>query len=149
LDDEEVCLSNKPELIGFRLKEVKLDSTARRPISEDSDETLMELGSNLQLNKKDKRHVRLFFYSKLTLATLDLRVISESRFKKAEEFTTEEVNSEETMALLTNMILSKHLDIAKTLIENSGYTISGFPETIEEFKEQPPSDVKSQAKREE
>jgi len=148
LDDEEVYLLNKPELIGFRLKEVKLNSTARRSISEDSDETLMELGSNLQLNKKDKCLVRLLFVSKLTLDTIDLLVISESRFKKTEEFTDADVESDETITLLTNMILSKHLEIAKMLIENSGYKISGFPETIEEFNAQPPSDVESQAKRE-
>ena len=143
-----VFLSHKPELIQFSLREVKLDTSARTSPPEGSGESVMELGSKLQLNKKDNCFVRLLFYSKLTFAALELLVASESRFKKSEEFTSEEVNSEETITRLTNMILSKHLDIVKSLVENSGYKISELPETIEEFKEQPPSDVESQAEQE-
>lgn len=140
-------MSNKPELIQFNLREVKLGTSARTPPPEGSGETSMELGSKLQLNKRDKCLVRLLFYSKLTFASLDLLVASESHFKKAEGFTTEEVDSEKTVTLLTNMILSKHLNIVKLLVENSGYKIPRFPETIEEFEKQPPSDVESQAEQ--
>lgn len=140
-------MSNKPELIQFSLREIKLDTTARTPPPEGSDKPFMELSSTLQLNRKDKCLVRLLFYSKLTLATLDLQMASESRFKKEEEFTDREVDAEETIKLLTNMILSKHLNIVKLLVENSGYKVSEFPKTIEEFEKQLPSDVESRAEQ--
>ncbi len=103
----------------------------------------MTLDSRLQLNKQDNTLVRLLFYSEMIILSLKLVVVSESRFKKTGGFTNEEVNSDETVKLLIDKILSKHLTVVKSLVDDSGYKIPKLPETIEEFERQSVDDSES------
>jgi len=136
-------LSPEIELTGFRLLEVKLEHFPSVPLSETSGKSLMTLDSRLQLNKQDNTLVRLLFYSEMIILSLKLVVVSESRFKKTGGFTNEEVNSDETVKLLIDKILSKHLTVVKSLVDDSGYKIPKLPETIEEFERQSVDDSES------
>lgn len=136
-------MSPEIELTGFRLLEVKLEHFPSVPLSETSGKSLMTLDSRLQLNKQDNTLVRLLFYSEMIILSLKLVVVSESRFKKTGGFTNEEVNSDETVKLLIDKILSKHLTVVKSLVDDSGYKIPKLPETIEEFERQSVDDSES------
>lgn len=122
------------ELIFFRVREAGLHELPPDSVPNDKDNATMYLGRQVEINPKDNKLARIFLRSEMTISKVKLVLVSETRFRNPDGFTSEAINSDETLKSLINMVLPRHLEVIIFLSEKAGYQIEGLPEKIDRLE---------------
>ena len=122
------------ELVFFRVREVELKQLPPDSVPTERENAMMQLGRVVEINPKDNKRARIFLRSEMVFPQVKLVLVSETRFRNPDGFTSESINSDETLKELINMFWPQHLEAIKFLSEKAGYQIKGLPEKIDKLE---------------